>query len=66
MSELGILELETEHAELLPEREALGGFPHHPFGGFHTVYATQVAFAQAYAYHSPGSVVAAAASNSIQ
>ena len=24
MSELSILELETEHAELLPEREALG------------------------------------------
>jgi hypothetical protein len=26
MSELSILELETEHAELLPEREALGNF----------------------------------------
>lgn len=25
MSELSILELDTEHVELLPEREALGG-----------------------------------------
>ncbi len=32
MSELSILELETEHAELLPERETLfiiGGHNHH-------------------------------------
>jgi hypothetical protein len=66
MPELGILELQTEHAELLPEREALGGFHHYPFGGFPTVHVTQVAVAQAYAYYSPHSVVAAAASNSIQ
>jgi hypothetical protein len=48
MSELSILELETEHAELLPEREALslvhGGF----VGGGNHVSVTQVAVASAH------------------
>ncbi|MGH3256287.1 MAG: hypothetical protein ACRDOU_12995 [Streptosporangiaceae bacterium] len=48
MSELSIHELETEHADLLPEREALslvhGGF----VGGFNHVSVTQVAIASAH------------------
>ena len=47
MSELSILELETEHAELLPEREALslvhGGY----VGGHNHVTVVQVAVATA-------------------
>ena len=47
MSELSILELETEHADLLPEREALslvhGGY----VGGHNHVHVTQVAIASA-------------------
>lgn len=47
MSELSILELETEHAELLPEREALslvhGGY----VGGHNHVTVVQVAFSTA-------------------
>jgi hypothetical protein len=48
MSELSILELETEHAELLPEREALslvhGGF----VGGGNHVTVVQVSVASAH------------------
>ena len=48
MSELSILELETEHAEVLPEREALsmvhGGY----VGGHNHVSVTQVAIASAH------------------
>ena len=44
MSELSILELETEHAELLPEREALS-FLH--IGGGNHVTSVQVAIATA-------------------
>lgn len=41
MSELSILELETEHAELLPEREALNGFHGFINGGGNHVSVTQ-------------------------
>jgi hypothetical protein len=61
MSELGILELETEHAELLPEREALGTY----YGGYNWVHATQWAYAQVNVYNSTNVVAAAAATNSI-
>jgi hypothetical protein len=44
MSELSILELESEHAELLPEREALSTFVH--IGGGNHVDVTQVAVAK--------------------
>ena len=62
MSELGILELETEHAELLPEREALGGVYYY-YGGHNYVHVYQWAYAVAYNYNSPGSIAAAAATN---
>lgn len=47
MSELSILELETEHAELLPEREALSlvhGF-HVGGGNFVSVHQTAISAA---------------------
>ena len=44
MSELSILELETEHADLLPEREALS-LVHG--GGHNHVHVTQIAVASA-------------------
>ena len=47
MSELSILELETEHAEVLPEREALS-IVHGGFVGGHnhvSVHQTAIAFA---------------------
>ena len=47
MSELSILELETEHAELLPEREALNGFVGLINGGHNHVDVTQTAVAVA-------------------
>jgi hypothetical protein len=43
MSELSILELETEHAELLPEREALALFYGFHIGGGNSVHVTQIA-----------------------
>jgi hypothetical protein len=46
MSELSILELETEHAELLPEREALNGFHGFINGGHNHVEVSQVAVAK--------------------
>ena len=56
MSELSILELETEHAELLPERETLfiiglGGHNHH-------VTVNQTALAIAAGDHSSNTAVA--------
>jgi hypothetical protein len=52
MSELSILELETEHAELLPERETL--FLNGVVGGFNhvTVHQTAVAVAGAGVFNS--------------
>jgi hypothetical protein len=47
MSELSILELETEHAELLPEREALNGFRGFINGGGNHVTVIQSAVAVA-------------------
>ncbi len=47
MSELSILELETEHAELLPEREALSLVHGFHVGGGNSVHATQIAIAAA-------------------
>jgi 1,4-dihydroxy-2-naphthoyl-CoA synthase len=47
MSELSILELETEHAELLPEREALSLVHGFHVGGGNSVHVTQVAIANA-------------------
>ena len=47
MSELSILELETEHAELLPEREALSLVKGFHVGGGNHVSVTQVAIATA-------------------
>ena len=47
MSELSILELETEHAEPLPEREALNGFHGYINGGRNHVDVTQTAVAVA-------------------
>jgi hypothetical protein len=46
MSELSIHELESEHAELLPEREALNGFGGKINGGGNHVDVTQVAVAK--------------------
>ena len=64
MPELDILELETEHAELLPEREALGaGGYYYYYGGYNTIHAWQYAYAQASVYHSYNSLAAAAATN---
>ena len=63
MSELDILELETEHAELLPEREALGTGGYSYYYNYPTVNAWQYATAQAYVYHSYNSLAAAAATN---
>lgn len=63
MSELSILELETEHAELLPEREALslvhGGF----VGGGNHVTVTQVSIASAHAGTSTNMAPTATATN---
>jgi hypothetical protein len=59
MSELGILELETEHAELLPEREALSTYNY----GYNWVNASQWAYAQANVFFSSNSLAAAAATN---
>jgi 7-keto-8-aminopelargonate synthetase-like enzyme len=63
MSELSILELETEHAELLPEREALslvhGGY----VGGHNHVEVTQVAFASAHSYSNTNEAPTATATN---
>jgi hypothetical protein len=47
MSELSILELETEHAELLPEREALSIQHGQYLGGHNHVDVHQVAIATA-------------------
>jgi hypothetical protein len=47
MSELSILELETEHAELLPEREALSLVHGFHVGGGNHVTVVQVAFSAA-------------------
>jgi hypothetical protein len=47
MSELSILELETEHAELLPEREALSLVHGLHVGGGNHVTSVQVAIATA-------------------
>jgi hypothetical protein len=63
MSELSILELETEHAELLPEREALslvhGGY----VGGHNHVEVTQVAIAVAHSNTNTNEAPSAMASN---
>ncbi len=55
MSELSILELETEHAELLPEREALGVF----------IKVVQVANAEAFSIHGFDNYNTAVAGNAI-
>ena len=47
MSELSILELESEHAELLPERETLNGLHGKIVGGGNHVHVIQVGFAEA-------------------
>jgi hypothetical protein len=61
MSELSILELETEHVELLPEREALGIFAN--FGGnYVSQHATSVAIALG-GNRSGGNLAASSASN---
>jgi hypothetical protein len=57
MSELSILELETEHAELLPEREALGIFV--------SVKVVQVANAEAFSIHGFANYNTAVAGNAI-
>ena len=57
MSELSILELETEHAELLPEREALG---------IHvSVKVVQVSNAEASSFFGLGNTNFAEAGNAI-
>jgi hypothetical protein len=43
MSELSIHELEAQHGEVLPEREALGTFTFGSFNHDHTVYAVNSA-----------------------
>jgi hypothetical protein len=47
MSELSILELETEHAELLPERETLNGVHGQIVGGGNHVRVIQFGIAMA-------------------
>jgi hypothetical protein len=60
MSELSILELETEHVELLPEREALGIFVN--FGGnYVSQHANSIAVA--FGSRNGGNLAASSASN---
>jgi len=61
MSELSILELETEHVELLPEREALGIFVF--LGGGNHVHQSATAVAVAIGSRNGGNLAAASATN---
>jgi hypothetical protein len=57
MSELSILELETEHAELLPERETLNGLHGQIVGGYNHLHVTQIGIALAKNGYQPSAVV---------
>jgi hypothetical protein len=50
MSELSIHELEAQHGEVLPEREALGSVFGFYNGGHNNVHATNVAVANSYGH----------------
>ena len=57
MSELSILELESEHAELLPERETLNTVHGKIVGGDNRVRVIQFGFALAKNGYQPQAVV---------